>query len=570
MEVGVSKKDITCFKKGVGMFGYGMYFHKVKGIETRQFVRAYVFKAQNGNKVAYVCAEILSCTISVKKGVIKKLQRSHPNLNYDYDNVLIAGTHTHSGPGGYTHYGLYNMSVPGFVPEVYTTIVDGIVESIIEADNAAKPARLYFDKGDFPKEQEIAFNRSINAYNRNADTKEYEEKERHLAVDRTMKLLRIDDLDGNPIGCINWFGVHTTSVGNDLMKICADNKGYAADFMEEDLGSKHFIAAFAQAPCGDISPNFVWDARRNRMRGKHVDDYESAKFNGKLQFEKAKEIFEKSTSKELKVNEIDFAHLNVDFSNIAVNPEFANGHTGKRTGSGCLGVSFFEGTTDGMGISKALGFMARRIISGIRTYETIKTNFASPEERIRIVEKYEAQGKKHVLIETGNRRLMGIKDLEKLPMPGWVDKTTQIFKEQYKNGSLADKPWVPDVLPLQIIILGNLAIAAMPCEPSTVSGWRLRKTILDVLKERGVEDVIISPYANGYCGYVTTNEEYQEQCYEGGHTMHGEWSLGGYQTKFKELAFELLKPKNDRVFDSKSTDEFTEDELKKRTFNEFA
>jgi len=81
--------------------------------------------------------------------------------------------------------------------------------------------------------------------------------------------------------------------------------------------------------------------------------------------------------------------------------------------------------------------------------------------------------------------------------------------------------------------------------------------------------VILSPYANAYSGYITTYEEYQVQCYEGGHTVFGEWTLAAYQTKFKELALQMLKKESERNLDSGvSPVEFTEEELKKRIYSE--
>ena len=80
--------------------------------------------------------------------------------------------------------------------------------------------------------------------------------------------------------------------------------------------------------------------------------------------------------------------------------------------------------------------------------------------------------------------------------------------------------------------------------------------------------MILSPYANAYSGYITTFEEYQVQCYEGGHTVFGEWTLAAFQTKFKELANEMLKKEPERNLDTTTKPvEFSEEELKKRSFS---
>ena len=170
------------------------------------------------------------------------------------------------------------------------------------------------------------------------------------------------------------------------------------------------------------------------------------------------------------------------------------------------------------------------------------------------------------MAETGERKMFGNSNIKNLIVPSRVDKTIAIFKQHYKNGGLNGKPWTPQILPLQIIIIGNMAIAGIPAEITTVAGRRLKKTIYDILKER-VDRVIISPYANAYSGYITTYEEYQVQCYEGGHTVFGEWTLAAYQTKFKELALQMLKKEQERNFDTGvSPVEFTEEELEKRSF----
>jgi neutral ceramidase len=91
---------------------------------------------------------------------------------------------------------------------------------------------------------------------------------------------------------------------------------------------------------------------------------------------------------------------------------------------------------------------------------------------------------------------------------------------------------------------------------------------LDILRDRGVTEVIATSYCNAYCGYVTTYQEYQTQHYEGGHTVFGEHTLGAVQTKFKQLALEMLKTKDERIaIDEGRPATFTKEELALRSFN---
>ena len=47
---------------------------------------------------------------------------------YTERNVAISGIHTHSGPGGYLQYVLYDITSLGFVKQSWEAVVSGIVE----------------------------------------------------------------------------------------------------------------------------------------------------------------------------------------------------------------------------------------------------------------------------------------------------------------------------------------------------------------------------------------------------------------------------------------------------------
>lgn len=573
MKCGSSIKDITCFKPGIGMMGYGMWFNIVKSVETPVKARAFVFMDESSDTIlAFVNAEMAFITVAVKRGVIKKLNRFHPELRFNDSNVMLTAQHTHSAPGGYSHYGLYNMTIPGFDPDVYATYVDGITDAIVEACKVAKPAKLKVSDVLMDIDKEVAFNRSIKAWNQNTDVPRLSESEAHLGFDRRMTMLVAEGEDGKPLFCINWFGVHTTSVPNYNTAINADNKGYAASMMEELLEKKYgkpIISAFAQRSCGDVSPNFQFNKKRKMVMGKFGEDFiASAKYNGKVQFEKAEEAFEKTVQKSEIKGLFDYALCYVKFSDTIAYPEFANGNENAFTDLPCQGVAFFRGTAEGPGMAKAVETAAKAMSRAVRTYELSLLPFSPPEVKAKIQRKYAAQGVKDILIESGERRILGTSDVKNFIVPGWADRAIGMFKKFHANGSLGDKPWTPLVLPLQIFVLGEIAIVGVPGELTTVSSMRLEQTIFNVLSQRGVKQVIISTYCNAYHGYVTTYEEYQAQCYEGGHTVYGQYTLAAFQSRFKDLAEEMLKPMEQRNLDHETNPVFfTEEELAKRTYD---
>jgi len=81
-------------------------------------------------------------------------------------------------------------------------------------------------------------------------------------------------------------------------------------------------------------------------------------------------------------------------------------------------------------------------------------------------------------------------------------------------------------------------LIAMPAEVTTMAGRRLRNTVMAQLGD-WAKYAVIAGYSNGYAGYVTTPEEYRLQQYEGGHTLHGQWTLGAYEQVASELALAL-------------------------------
>jgi neutral ceramidase len=95
---------------------------------------------------------------------------------------------------------------------------------------------------------------------------------------------------------------------------------------------------------------------------------------------------------------------------------------------------------------------------------------------------------------------------------------------------------VPRYLPLQQIRLGSLVVASLPQEATTVSGRRLRRTVLEAWRSDGVERAIVAPYSNAYAGYLTTPEEYDAQLYEGASTFYGRDSLPATCTEMARLA----------------------------------
>jgi neutral ceramidase len=577
--IGAAKTDITAFIKGVGMLGYGLYSNTMEQIETQLYARTFIFvDPATQTKVCIVNCELGFITIALKKGVLKELRSRDPQCGYDDDNLILTAQHTHSGPSGYSYYGFYNISTPGFVMGIYQKLVRSIADSIQQAEKTVQPGKIILSSGSFEPDKQVAFNRSIHQYNQNPEVKEKATWDNaHLALNREMVMLKLVSDEGEDIGEINWFGVHPTNISNDNTRLCSDNKGYASQYTEDYFaakGKKNFVAAFAQGTCGDVTPRFTYNPKHTFQRGywegKYPDDFQSAQYNGKLQSEKAVEIYENADKNGYEVNSagIDYDMLFVNFGNATCDPQFANGQLDAQTGAAVQGVSFFGGAImDGPGGHPILIAMFRYLARIVKIYEFALARLKNGKFKTAVDRKYRTQGKKDIMIETHARRIFGTKYINRLIMPGWADPSVASIKYFFEKVGYKDKPWTPKILPLQIVTIGNIALAAFPFEITTIAAKRLRKSLEETLKDRGIRQVILVPYANGYSGYITTYEEYQVQMYEGGHTVFGEWTLAALQTKFDQLAKAMLIPKHDRTIkhDDMPPD-FTEEELNQFPF----
>lgn len=564
MKAGAGKAEIHLKGYGYGMMGYGREFNVVRGQHAPLWVRSLWLEDDSGKKALITVAEICFILIELKMAVLERLQRQIPEAGLRDDNFLFSAQHTHSGPGGYSHFPFYNWSIPGYKPEVFEAIVDATVRSALEGYATLKPVRLSFGWSDFAPHEDVAFQRSLKAYLRNPGVEAFSEYETHLALERTMYLLKAEDEDGRLVATLNWFGVHTTSLGNRVGLLSPDNKGYAAAMLEERYPGH--VALFAQQFAGDVSPNFHGKGKNWPQGRRYKDQVESALFNGRLQYEKARYILERNCRPFPSQVSLNSILVRRDFRNIPVPPEYALGAEGARTVPACHGAAFFRGTpVDGKGMPTPLYELAVALSRSVKATELMLARVKSPEYRQRIETKYAMQDPKDIVFETGEGFLLGSRDLKNFVMPGITDSGIWQFKQEHRRGALRVLPWTPHVLPLQIMRIGPLGIAAFPGEITTEAGRQLRRLLQDILRDLGVEQVVIHSYSNHYFGYCTTTPEYMEQAYEGGHCVFGRYTHGAFMAEFEKLARAMTHGETPDMGPAYET--FPEEELKLRTYD---
>lgn len=564
-QVGWDKQQIKITPKGYAMFGYGQWSHRAYEQRTALFARSFSIVDQQ-HRLIICCLDLGCITHAIRSQTVARLTQILDS-RFDENQLVLMATHTHSGPGGCGHEALYNMPTPGFVPEHLNAIVEALVQSIQNAIASEQDTEIFLGTQHFPEQTPVAWNRSIKAYNRNPEVQPRTEAETHLALNREMQLIgfyREQQLQS----FISLFGVHATCLGNSLNAYDGDNKGYAAVFSEQALieqGIQNPVTIFAQATAGDVSPHFHGKDQlkiRNKIKGEQ--EYQYAQQNGRYQSELALTALQSNIPKNLHKVEgkVDAVLSYVDLSNIEIPDEFAAGQKHAKTSQPCHGTAFFAGTpVDGLGAPKVL-------IKGMQfladQFRKQKTKHSKAADFADYQQLYASQGPKQILLEAGAKKILG------QPIgfpPSILDPLIAEMNRQVKVGAIQQSPLVPSVVPLQIVRLGQLALICCPGEFTTIAGQRVVETVQQVfLNQSDIERVWLASYCNDYMGYVTTYEEYQQQAYEGGHTLFGQWTLAACQSKFKDLAKQLLLEKNKRHYDEMTRPQpIPENELAKRS-----
>jgi neutral ceramidase len=571
--IGLGRSDITAFIPGIVMLGYGNHRNTVKYVHKSLNARCVWIDSNEDNRsLVFVNFEICHVSQSVTDRVIEEFQKEFSHLNIPYENIILTAQHTHAAPGGYTHYALYNLPTPGYCPEVLEVIVSGAIKAIKMAYEKRAEGDMVYKAGFVPLDADICFNRSVEAYNSNPEViDKLNKNEEHKALDREMRLFEFHNQEGQ-IGSMNWFAVHPTNIIWNNNYISPGSKGYASNYLEDHFnksGKNDYLGIFNQGCCGDVSPikSPGWFAQFRRKNDKR--QLKKSMKNGFVQYTQALRIIEKSEGQKLSGG-IDCELIYVDMSAVTVHPKFLPRDMRDEevtTTPACLGVAFLQGA-EHAGVIEPVAWITKLVTVLVKIYEFIYYILSKPFRKFNILNKYKMQGSKHIVIESGNKRILGTGTVKNFILPNNMDRMIGYLKKLDKEGGVSENTWTQQILPLQISIIGQVALVTLPAEPTTMSGKRIKKTILEILSKRGVDEVVVCPYSNGYSGYITTPEEYEHQRYEGGHTVFGKWTLCAYLTKLSEIATEMLKDKKLRKLDkSLRPPQFSEGELSKREYD---
>ncbi len=193
--------------------------------------RALVIAGRGGRpRVGIVTLDILIVTPALREAV---RELAAP---LELDGLILAATHTHSGPGGYASAWITEAGSLGWYdPAMLRRLTESAGTALAYASRALAPAALGVAVASSPS---LAQNR------------------RHPGgpIDPSIPVLRVDGASGEPIATLFSLAAHPVVMRSDNLRLSPDYPGAARDFVEARRGG---LALFVAGPLGDQVPRIA-------------------------------------------------------------------------------------------------------------------------------------------------------------------------------------------------------------------------------------------------------------------------------------------------------------------------
>ncbi len=210
-----------------GLSGRGPFNHN-QGQLAPVEARALVIAGRGGHpRVGLVTLDILIVTPPLRQAVRKRA------ASLELDGLIVAATHTHSGPGGYASSWIAETGAMGW----YDAAV------LHALTNAAGTALEYATRALTPASLGVAV----------ASSPTLAENRRHPGgpIDPSIPVLRVDGDSGEPIATLFSLAAHPGVLRPANARLSPDYPGAARAFVEAHRGG---IALFVDGPLGDQNP----------------------------------------------------------------------------------------------------------------------------------------------------------------------------------------------------------------------------------------------------------------------------------------------------------------------------
>ena len=464
---GMTAIDITP-PPGMTTSGYSTFADNAVGVRTRLFARVLYLKDKKEPGLALVQTDMLTGSILVHHRVAEMIAT---RTDIDSGGLLIAGTHTHSGPGSFFGSNFYNKmaaSKPGFDPAYTEFLCRRIADAIIEAYDKRTEARIATGKTEI---YGVTVNRAFPPYLLNETVgDEATRKNPHAAINPWLYMIRVDAKVRKgvfkPLGAFTTFSIHPNTNPKLIGSLFSgDVTGFVERIVENEIQARYQTPARpvhcgANLTHGDNNANYAQEYHENFTHQRII---------ARVIADKTLELFA-SLDKKLKSN------LNIRYR------------------------------------SRQVDLQRETVINGISVAKTPSPGYASAGGAL-------GKGRRTPFsyippFRPGNPRRIftrGEQGAKRIPLFGLL---RMVFR----------KKDFPRHCLLQLIQVGDLLIVPLPWEVTMEMGRRIAEKAMDEGRKSGLKELketCVCDTSNGYFGYLNTPEEYSLQYYEGGSNFYG-------------------------------------------------
>jgi hypothetical protein len=237
LTAGVSRAIITP-PVGIRLWGYTVQEGCSQDIE-RDLTATILAMSDGETSAVIIAVDLLFVPMTHADRIRARIGRE---LEIPAENVLINGSHTHLGP-----------MLPGWqeedepqrsLQERYVAWLEDVLTGAAAAAwRSRQPARLGSAKGEAPL--------GVNRREKLPDGRVIIGENPQGPIDRTVDVIRMDDLDGRPLAAVTSAACHTVVLGPKTRSISPDFIGPARDVIERTVGAPWL---FLQGAAGNVNP----------------------------------------------------------------------------------------------------------------------------------------------------------------------------------------------------------------------------------------------------------------------------------------------------------------------------
>lgn len=532
---GFGRRDLTP-PPGAGLAGYGPDSRVARGYRQRLKVRAMALRDDRGELLVFAVADLDYISGPLHRAVVARVKMC---TGIDADGLLLSATHTHSGPGQYAGSKAideFATTVPGFDAGLLAFLARRISDAVLEAVARMRPARAAWGQAPLWGITRIRAWRAHSA-EPHGPPSEYEPDAAIRGtpqgeVDPTLTVFRVDTATAPdrfvPAGAWALFAVHGTGIPapNDLYD--ADVHGVAARVFESGIDADNGVTVGLEARAVALFAN---GAEGNTLPETRV---------------MARECAPPVQRRELRPG---------SWRTPPGGDQWLErpGHDA----AGCVAAGIEDtrevGTRLGNAALALFRSLAGRLDGGIRlshAFEHIPLRGEGapeglcPRGRVGMAQFAGA--------ETRETRFLGFRWFGLVPSgmePGGssIHPSAGCWSPKRTTPGLLEKLLIGDhgfeeAAQFLVARVGNTLIGAVPFEPTTTTGARLRRAMFDASRMNGPPDrMLVVGLASNYLGYVSTRLEYALVEYEGAFTLYGPGSEEVFSRRLGTLTRRLAE-----------------------------